>query len=82
MFGYSILVQTVSVAPTSSFAPAGSCPAMATEADACEGNPSPGDWPLTPHPDGGYIFTANLKTKEPAHKWTMAGVALLADISG
>lgn len=34
------------------------------------------------HPDGGYIFTANLKTKEPAHKWTMAGVALLADISG
>ena len=34
------------------------------------------------HPDGGYIFTAGLKTKEPPHKWTMAGVALLADISG
>merc|ERR1711939_658238 len=34
------------------------------------------------HPDGGYIFTAGLKTKEPPSKWTMAGVALLADISG
>ena len=34
------------------------------------------------HPDGGYIFTAGLKTKEPAAKWVMAGVALLTDISG
>ena len=34
------------------------------------------------HPDGGYIFTAGLKTKESPAKWTMAGVALLADISG
>ena len=34
------------------------------------------------HPDGGYIFTANLKTKEKAEKWVMAGVALLTDTSG
>jgi len=34
------------------------------------------------HPDGGYIFTAGLKTKEAPSKWVMAGVALLADISG
>jgi dynein heavy chain len=34
------------------------------------------------HPDGGYIFTAGLKTKESAAKWVMAGVALLTDISG
>ena len=34
------------------------------------------------HPDGGYIFTAGLKTKDPAAKWVMAGVALLADVSG
>ena len=34
------------------------------------------------HPDGGYIFTAGLKTKEPVSKWVTAGVALLADISG
>jgi len=33
------------------------------------------------HPDGGYVFTAGLKTKEPASKWVMAGVALLTDIS-
>jgi hypothetical protein len=33
------------------------------------------------HPDGGFIFTAGLKTKEPASKWVMAGVALLTDIS-
>jgi len=33
------------------------------------------------HPDGGYIFTAGLKTKESAAKWVMAGVALLTDIS-
>lgn len=33
-------------------------------------------------PDGGYIFTANLSTKEPVSKWTKAGVALLVDISG
>jgi dynein heavy chain len=34
------------------------------------------------HPDGGYIFTAGLKTKEAPSKWVMAGVAMLADISG
>ena len=34
------------------------------------------------HPDGGYVFTAGLKTKEKADKWVMAGVALLSDISG
>jgi len=34
------------------------------------------------HPDGGYVFTAGLKTKEKAEKWVMAGVALLSDISG
>jgi hypothetical protein len=34
------------------------------------------------HPDGGYIFTAGLKTEEPPSKWVIAGVALLADISG
>merc|ERR1711871_32633 len=34
------------------------------------------------HPDGGYIFTAGLKTKEAPYKWVTAGVALLADISG
>ena len=28
------------------------------------------------HPDGGYIFTAGLKTKEPVSKWITAGVAL------
>ena len=33
------------------------------------------------HPDGGYVFTAGLKTKEAASKWVMAGVALLTDIS-
>ena len=33
------------------------------------------------HPDGGYIFTAPLKTKEQAAKWIMAGVALLSDIT-
>jgi len=33
------------------------------------------------HPDGGYVFTAPLKTKQPAAKWIMAGVALLNDIS-
>jgi len=33
------------------------------------------------HPDGGYIFTAGLKTKEPASKWVMAGVALLTDMT-
>merc|ERR1711881_397610 len=34
------------------------------------------------HPDGGYIFTAGLKSKEDMSKWVMAGVALLTDISG
>lgn len=32
-------------------------------------------------PDGGYIFSAGLRTREPYGKWVMAGVALLADIS-
>jgi dynein heavy chain len=33
------------------------------------------------HPDGGYIFTAGLKTKEAVSKWITGGVALLCDIS-
>jgi dynein heavy chain len=33
------------------------------------------------HPDGGYIFTAGLKTKENPSKWVTGGCALLADIS-
>jgi dynein heavy chain len=34
------------------------------------------------HPDGGYIFTAGLKSKELPSKWITGGVALLTDISG
>jgi len=33
------------------------------------------------HPDGGYIFTAGLKSKELVSKWVTGGVALLADIA-
>ena len=29
---------------------------------------------------GGYVFTANLKTKKPAAEWIMAGVAMLMDV--
>eukprot|EP00658_Telonema_sp_P-2_P023899 TRINITY_DN19585_c0_g1_i5.p1 TRINITY_DN19585_c0_g1~~TRINITY_DN19585_c0_g1_i5.p1 ORF type:complete len:137 (-),score=38.01 TRINITY_DN19585_c0_g1_i5:296-706(-) len=29
---------------------------------------------------GGYVFTANLKTKRQANYWVMAGVALLMDV--
>merc|ERR1719446_97407 len=29
---------------------------------------------------GGYVFTANLKTKKPAAEWILAGVAMLMDV--
>jgi len=29
-----------------------------------------------------YVFTAQLKTKLPAQKWVLAGVALILDVEG
>jgi len=31
---------------------------------------------------GGYVFPAQLRTKEPADKWTCAGVGLILDVEG
>ena len=36
--------------------------------------------PVDGKPTGGYIFTAGLKTKQPANKWILAGVSLFMDV--
>ena len=41
----------------------------------CNGSP-----PVDGKPSGGFVFTLNLKTKQSANKWILAGVANIMDV--
>ena len=36
--------------------------------------------PVDGKPSGGFVFTLQLKTKQPANKWILAGVANIMDV--
>ena len=36
--------------------------------------------PVDGKPSGGFVFTLNLKTKQSANKWILAGVANIMDV--